>query len=245
MRITKIGQVAAFVILSLIMGCTSIQEDWKVARSADTIAAYEDFLCKHPQGELAEQVRSRVEATQADSSEWEKALKMNTIRGYADFIEQHPHSPFADKAKGKIVDIEVSDILRRPHGQLPSANRISGGGGRTYSVVNIHNDTRYNLTIRYSGPESFKVVFSPNEKGSIEVLRGSYKVAASVDATNVKDYAGEETSDGGNYEVEYYIVTTGPFGFSPPRISPPQIYYGSAPGFECWPSKRSVPDYLK
>ena len=190
-----------------------------------------------------EQGRSRVEGVQADASDWERALKIDTIKGYEDFLRQHPHSSFAEKAKGKIVDKEVSDILSKPHGQLPSSNKISEGGGRTYSVVNIHNNTQYNLTIRYSGPDSFKAVFSPNEKGSIEVLRGSYKVAASVDAPNVKDYAGDEASDGGNYEVEYYLVTTGPLGFSPPRI--PRISYGAAPKFEPWPKKRIVSPSLK
>jgi hypothetical protein len=107
--------------------------------------------------------------------------------------------------------------------------------------VNIHNDTKYNLTIRYSGPESFKVVFLPGEKGSVETLRGTYRVAASVDASNVKDYAGEEESDGGNYEVVYYI--SGPYSL--PRISLPKLYFGSAPKFEPWSTKRGVPDYLK
>jgi hypothetical protein len=221
------------------------QQDWKTARSADTIAAYEEFLRTHPGGALATQARTRIEAMQADLPDWESALKRDSIKGYADFLKKHPHSPFGDKAKAKVVDLEVSDILRKPHGQLPAASRISGGGGRTYSVLNIHNETRYNLTVRYSGPESFKVVFSANEKGSIEVLRGSYKIAASVDAPNVKDYAGEETPDGGNYEVEYYIVTSGPFGVTPSRLSLPRIYYGTAPRFAPWPNKRSVPDYLK
>jgi hypothetical protein len=173
--------------------------------------------------------------------DWEKALNAKSIEAYSDFIKKHPCSPFAEQAKKRIVDIEVSDIMSGDHGTLPSPSKISSGDGRTYSVTNIHNDTKYNLTIRYSGPDSFSVTFKPEEKGSLEMLRGKYKIAASVDATNVKNYAGEETSDGGNYEVVYYIVSQ----FSPERISMPSFYYGNAPEFKPWPSKRLVPEYLK
>jgi len=222
-----------------------IMQDWNIARVADSIPTYEEFLEKYPDSRLADQARSRIETMKRDLQDWERTMQINTIKGYADFLKGHPDSPFAEKAKGKIVDIEVSDILRGEHGNLPSPERISGGGVRTYSVMNIHNDTRYNLTIRYSGPESFKVIFSPKEKGSIEILRGTYKVAASVDAANVQDYAGIENSDCGNYEVVYYIITTGPFGITSPTISLPTFNYIDTPKFEPWPNKREVPNYLK
>jgi outer membrane protein assembly factor BamD (BamD/ComL family) len=77
------------------------QRDWKSTRLVDTIPGYEDFLRNHPQGELAEQARSRVKAMKADLRDWEKALQMNTIKGYANFLEQHPNSPFAEEAEGK------------------------------------------------------------------------------------------------------------------------------------------------
>ena len=186
---------------------------------------------------------STVQTSGADESDWEEAVKVNTIAGYEEFLQKHPQSPLAEKARGKIVDLEVATILGRSPGQIPSPKKVSEAGNRAFSVVNIHNNTAYNLTIRYSGPDSFKVTFSPHEKGSIEVLRGSFKVAASVDAPNVREYAGDGKSDGGNYEVEYYIVTTNAFGFSPPRI--PRISYGPAPKFEPWPKKRAVPNVPK
>jgi hypothetical protein len=53
-------------------------------------------------------------------------------------------------------------------------------------VVNIHNDTKYTLTIRYSGPHSFKLKLAPGEKKEARVQVGKYRVAASADATHVK-----------------------------------------------------------
>lgn len=75
------------------------------------------------------------------------------------------------------------------------------------------------------------------EKGSVELLRGDYRVAASVDASNVSNYAGKETSDGGNYEVEYYIRSS----LEPQRLFLPRV----VSSFEQCPCKKSMPDYLR
>jgi len=214
-------------------------EDWRRARLEDTIEAYENFLQEHPESQQAKEARSRLDAMNADFDDWTEAQKTNMIEGYAHFLRLHPSSPFADKARGRIVDIEVSDILGGEHDRLPSVTPVGSESHGTHSIVNVHNGTRYSLTIRYSGPESFKVVFAPNEKGSIQVLRGAYKVAASVDAPNVRPYAGEEELDGRNYAAEYYIGSQ----FGIPRVSPPG--FGGAAEFRPFPTKRSVPDYLK
>ncbi|HIJ70581.1 MAG TPA: hypothetical protein HPP87_04360 [Planctomycetes bacterium] len=143
-------------------------------------------------------------------------------------------------AEAKLVDKEVAEIMKGQYGKLPPMKKISSGGRRRYSAINIHNDTRYNLTIRYSGPDSCKVTFAPQEKGCLKALNGDYKVAASVDAAHVRDYAGTAKLEGSNFEVTYYISSTGPYGVNIPRISPPKIYYGHGPTFKPWPMKRDV-----
>ena len=106
MRIQNIGLTAtAIVVLSVTIGCATMQDHWNVAKSADTIAAYEEFLRRHPTGELAEMARARTEAMRADSGDWGKAQKINTVKSYADFIDRHPNSPFAEKAKRGISDL--------------------------------------------------------------------------------------------------------------------------------------------
>ena len=42
---------------------------------------------------------------------------------------------------------------------------------------------------------------------SIGLKNGKYRVAASVSASNVSNYAGNENLQGGNYSVDYYIST--------------------------------------
>jgi hypothetical protein len=191
-----------------------------------------------------------LEQMAQQSAVWKKARLGHTTAGYVAFLNRHPNSPFSAEAQARLVDLEVAGIFKGEHGQLPPADRIRGATGRTYSIINIHNDTEYKLTLRYSGPGSFSVVFAPNEKGSVEALVGSYKVAASVNASNVRDYAGEETLTGDDYQVTFYIQHRN--FLEMPRIPSfdtlriPRTPVGGKPQpFQPWSSKRKVPAYLK
>ena len=84
----------------------------------------------------------------------------------------------------------------------------TGYGGGSTSSISIYNRTSYNLTLLYSGPDSKRIVISPNQTGYITLRNGSYKIAASVSASNVRNYAGSENLRGGSYSAEYYIVTS-------------------------------------
>jgi hypothetical protein len=73
--------------------------------------------------------------------------------------------------------------------------------------IEIFNNTQYILTIRYSGIESKKVVMSPKQRTSLSLKNGNYRIAASVNASNVRNYAGNENLSAGEYTSEYYIRT--------------------------------------
>ena len=220
---------------------------WPETRRLDTIPAYERFLAEYSQGQQVEQASRRLESLRQDLPDWQKAQASNTIRGYDDFLRKHPASLYAERAKGKIVDLEVAKIMAGNPGKMPPAQNMGGAGDRKYSVVNVYNNTRYDLTILYSGPESFKAVFTPKEKSSIELMQGTYKVAATVDAANIRDYAGSQQSNGDNYEVECSIrsqYSSLPLPLNlPPYGSPKRS--AQRPEFEPWPTKRSLPAHLK
>jgi hypothetical protein len=61
--------------------------------------------------------------------------------------------------------------------------------------------------VRYSGIESKKIVLSPRQRKSTTLKKGNYRIAASVNASNVTNYAGKENLSGGDYSSEYYIQT--------------------------------------
>ncbi len=93
------------------------------------------------------------------------------------------------------------------------------------------------------------MTYAPEEKGSLEILVGHYTVAATADAAQVNDYAGDFDSKGGNYEVTYYIRTSSPFDIPvipmPDLLPPPWKPRPSPPKFKPWATKRALPEYLK
>ncbi|MBP6870994.1 MAG: hypothetical protein KBC43_03215 [Bacteroidales bacterium] len=143
-----------------------------------------------------------------ERDDWYKASSRNTIASYTAYINSYPNGLYREDAEKKIIDKEVEDIFRGDHGVLPPASRTSYGSSySSTSDVDIYNNTSYTLTVRYSGTESKKIVLSPGRSTNFTIKNGYYKVAASVDAANVQNYAGEETLSGGGYESTYYIET--------------------------------------
>lgn len=151
-----------------------------------------------------EERKAREEAEKAwkrESSAWEMAKSMGTTQGYAKYLEYHPHGAHAKAA----IDAQVSGIMSGSHGELPSMEKTGYYSGSS-STVRVSNDTKYTLTLLYSGSvDSKRLVLAPNATQSIKLKNGRYRIAASVNAYNVSSYAGNEELSGGEYSVSYYI----------------------------------------
>lgn len=185
-----------------------------------------------------------IDALLRESLEWKSARSAHDTDHYVNFLAIHPDTPYAEEAKARIVDLEVADIVKGEHGALPTASTIQTVAGRTYSVINVHNDTEYDLTLRYSGPDSFKVVLAPRERAAVEVMVGKYEVTASVNAAHVRNYAGKSESRGDNSQVSYYIDS--PVGNNSQSQTSFLPENGNDPSrFAPLTCKRKVPDYLK
>lgn len=96
---TKIFWIS-FISLVLLLGCDAGKRDWQKAAEQGTITAYEEFLKKHPQHELAESARSRLEELY-----WDQAQYKNTIPAYEKFLENYPKSRFYEKAHAAIENL--------------------------------------------------------------------------------------------------------------------------------------------
>jgi len=179
---------------------------WEKAETANTYQAYKDFANSYPNSSYASIAKDRMK--EIERNDWLKAQNRNTISAYNDYLHKYPYGTFTDQAEKKIIDLEVAEIFRGDHGALPPATRVSSNSYySTTSEIDITNDTKYTLTVRYSGPESTKIVLAPGRSTSITIKNGYYKVAASVNASNVQNYAGEENLNRGGYESMYYIET--------------------------------------
>ncbi len=187
-----------------------LKEDmaWDETVRTGTIASYEEFINDFPDGKNHSKALKKLNELESIAAEWDKACRVNTIEAYHDYLSLFPSGDYSEEAEKRMVDLEVDAIFKGDHGTLPSMNRISSGEDDvTTNQIEIYNNTQYNLTVYYSGLQSKKVVFSPKERITIELVNGEYRIAASVDAADVGNYAGTEKLEGGSYDIEYYIVT--------------------------------------
>lgn len=143
----------------------------------------------------------------SDKNAWATASSLNNIAAYERYLSLYPNGRHRAEAEKKFIDMTVASTFAGEHGSLPEMDKTGYGGGST-SHVSVTNRTSYTLTLMYSGSESKRLVLSPNSSGTVRLKNGSYRIAASVSASNVSRYAGTETLNGGTYEVEYYITST-------------------------------------
>ena len=144
-----------------------------------------------------------------DSSGWRYALKIDSSRVYQKYIDLFPQGKNIQEANQLVVDKKIDEIFKNKYGYgaLPSMEKTSGGSG-TNARIGIYNNTPHTLTLCYSGPTK-KIVYIESQKTTDVILtNGEYKIGASVDKYGVRNFAGSESINGGNYEVQYYIVTT-------------------------------------
>ncbi len=138
---------------------------------------------------------------------WNNAQKNKTLFSFNKYLKKYPNGKYKTEAEKGMIDYEVKDIFSKDHGKLPpmDASMPKGGKKGKTSNVEIKNDTKYVLTVRYSGPQSAKVDIKAGEKKSIILLNGDYKTTASVNSEHVKHFGSIEKLEGMNYNTEFYI----------------------------------------
>lgn len=153
--------------------------------------------------------RERLNALKwsTDRKAWNEAKNNNTAWAYKKYIELYPKGNNVKLANKLLIDREVDNIMGGDYGEIPSMEKNSTNVGSN-STVSVTNNTSYSLTIRYSGKESEIIVIPPHITKSTILKNGSYRIAASVNASSVRSFAGTESLTGGDYNVTYYIQTS-------------------------------------
>lgn len=189
--------------------CASIADDrWMQLMESRSVIAIHQFLKDYPETTRTKEAEIRIQQLYNDFS-WVK--EQDTIEAYKRFLASNPEAANRAAIERKIIDLEVAAIAAGDHGILPKAQPISSNSRSTIAEISIENGTGYELTVRYSGPDSQKIIIPANATKSLSLRLGTYAVAASVSAVNVRNYVGTETLQGGGYESRFYIQT----GFGP------------------------------
>lgn len=179
---------------------------WEKVSEENTPAAYQEFLKSYPNSTYSSMAELKLK--DLEGLAWNVAMQENTLEAYNSFLQEFPDGVYSEEVQKRIVDLEVDAIFSGDYGKMPSMNRsYAGDGYSNENEIEIYNNTSYNLTVYYSGPESKKITMVPKETIRTKLVNGNYRVAASVDASGIGNYAGKEKLEGGYYDIEYYIVT--------------------------------------
>ena len=100
----RLGVTAAFLGL-LLIACSSGEADWQQATTANTIGAYQDFLKQHPNGQHADEARSRIHTIEDDQA-WMAAINSNTQQSFEQYLRNEPNGNHAQEARDRITGFD-------------------------------------------------------------------------------------------------------------------------------------------
>lgn len=144
-----------------------------------------------------------------DAIAWNTACEENRAAAYEKYIQRYPRGKYFKEAKKRAIDLAVASDFAGKHGTLPSMDKVAHSSvAKGKSQITVTNGTNYTLTLLYSGQHSDRLELKAHQTKTLTLPNGSYRVSARVDASRVRPFVGNETMDGGHYEVRYYIQTT-------------------------------------
>jgi cell division septation protein DedD len=129
-------------------GCSRESADWKSATTADTAAAYQQFLQQHPKSAEAAQAQARI-AQIADDRDWQAAAAADTRDAYGQYVAQHADGKWAQEARIRIENFAQSGGAGGPGSSAsapaasaatpapparPAARHDSGAGSKAASA---------------------------------------------------------------------------------------------------------------
>jgi hypothetical protein len=83
-------------------GCSSVEDDWSKAQAANTVAAYQQFLSKHPTGQHSVEASDRVRSLQ-DEEAWTQAKQANSPEAYRDYLQKQPTGTHVKDAQDAVT----------------------------------------------------------------------------------------------------------------------------------------------
>src|SRR5262249_2878810 len=91
--------------------CSSAQEDWNKASTANTVAAYQQYLSKHPSSEHSGEASDRIRTLQDDEA-WSQAKQANSLAAYQDYTQKQPTGSHVKDAQDAITGLQRAEDLK-------------------------------------------------------------------------------------------------------------------------------------
>lgn len=94
-----------FLTAVALAACSSSESDWNQANTQGTVAAYQDFLNKHPTDQHDTAARQRIQTLQDDQA-WMSAQSTNTLQSYQQYLSAEPTGAHAQDAQQRITGLQ-------------------------------------------------------------------------------------------------------------------------------------------
>jgi len=99
------------LIAAALAGCHSANYEWSQATTLNTIAAYQDYIAKYPNGVHVVDAQARIASLQDDAA-WNKAQVASTTEGYQQYLTTEPNGAHAQAARDEITQRDRSAAWR-------------------------------------------------------------------------------------------------------------------------------------
>ena len=93
--------VLSLVVAAVLVACSSAESDWNKASTANTAAAYQDFVTKHPTSAHVQDAHDRLQKL-TDDQAWSDAQQSNTLDAYQQYLQKEPNGGHASDAHSQI-----------------------------------------------------------------------------------------------------------------------------------------------
>src|SRR6185437_5424325 len=103
--------VLCAVLAGIAAACSQEQQDWRAAEDADSTEAWQLFLEQHPDSELVNQARKRIEQLQT-RRDFQRADAIGTVEAYRAFIAHHPSGTWSERARIRIESFALGSAPR-------------------------------------------------------------------------------------------------------------------------------------
>ena len=91
-----------------LLACSSSESDWHKAQTANTAAAYQDFLKQHPGAPHAQEASDRLQKIEDDQA-WSDTQQANSLAAYQQYLQKEPNGAHASQAQEEITALQRAE----------------------------------------------------------------------------------------------------------------------------------------
>jgi len=103
----KLYPLLLVIMIVLVAGCATTQNQWKKAESANTVEAYEEFLKQNPESDYAKKAKDKIRELR-----YREAVKENTIDAYQRFLEVYPEGRLSKDVLSRLKKLTHTELLQ-------------------------------------------------------------------------------------------------------------------------------------